>query len=205
MKATMKIKIAFLLIFINSWINIQSQVQKALAMPEYNILYQNYKNVIFPASKDGFVNTPIAENALVEEFEIEGRTKGFIIVPKKLGELVVIFPVANQTGKIIGTDSIEYIVRPFPIPELKTTSISKSTGSRIHVGLPADSPLKSPYFEVVSVEVLGVDNGVCSGPNIPGTVVSKLKVGKRIGINVTLKNGFTGGIEIITGTLEVTN
>ncbi len=204
MKATMKIKIAFLLIFINSWINIQSQVQKALAMPEYNILYQNYKNVIFPASKDGFVNTPIAENALVEEFEIEGRTKGFIIVPKKLGELVVIFPVANQTGKIIGTDSIEYFVRRVPTPIVSTSKISKSTGSIIHVGQSEDSPLNISY-NVISIEVLGVDNGVCFGPNIPGTVVSKLKVGKRIGINVTLKNGFTGGIEIIPGTLEVTN
>jgi hypothetical protein len=200
----MKIKIALLFLFINSWIKIQSQVQKALAMPEYNILYQGYKNKVFPTSKDGIVLTPIAKSASIEEFEFEAETKGFIIVPKELGKLVVNFAVANQNGKIIGTDSIEYFVRPIPDPIVFTSSISKSTGSIITVGQSADSPISMEY-NVIAIEVLGVNNGQCSGNIIPGKLVSEIDVGKLIGINVYVRNNSTGGTIIIPGALKVTD
>ena len=150
MEETMKIKLAFLLIFINSWIQIQSQVQHALAMPEYNILYQGYKNKVCPASKDGLVLTPIAKNASIEEFEVTGGIKGFNIVPKELGKLVVNFPVAIQNGKIIGTDSIEYFVRPIPDPVVLTSSVSKVSGSRIVVGQNAGSTISISYNRLLA-------------------------------------------------------
>ena len=204
MDVTMKIKITFLLIFINSWIQIQSQVQQALAMPEHNILYQGYKNKVFPASKDGIVLTPIAKTASIEEFEFEGGTKGFIIVPKELGKLVVNFPVANQNGKIIGTDSIEYFVRSIPDPEVKTQGISKSIGSKIVVGQRADSPIYMEY-SVIAIEVLGVNNGQCSGNIIPASLISEIEVGKTIGIQVIVRNNSTGGTMVVPGALNVTN
>jgi hypothetical protein len=200
----MKIKIALLFLFINSWIKIQSQVQKALAMPEYNILYQGYKNKVFPASKDGIVLTPIAKSASIEEFEFEAGTKGFIIVPKELGKLVVNFAVANQNGKIIGTDSIEYFVRPIPDPEVKTQGISKSIGSKIVVGQSADSPIYMEY-NVIAIEVLGVNNGQCSGNIIPGNLVSEIEVGRSIGIIALCKNSYNGQTIIVEGSLRVTD
>ncbi len=201
----MKIKIALLFLFINSWIKIQSQVQKALAMPEYNFLYQGYKNKVLPASKDGIVFTPIAKSVSIEEFEFEEGTKGFIIIPKELGKLVVNFPVSNQNGKIIGTDSIEYFVRPIPDPIVLTSTVSKGSGSKITVGQSADSPIISMEYNVISIEVLGVNNGQCSGNIIPASLISEIEVGKTIGINVVVKNESTGVIMVVESALNVTN
>jgi BRCT domain type II-containing protein len=90
------------------------------------------------------------------------------------------------------------------MPELKTTKISKSSGSKIHVGLSDDSPLNINYY-VISIEVLGVENGVCFGDTIPGEVISKIVVGKKIGIAFVVKNPLNGSTMVIPGTLEVTN
>ena len=203
----MMLRIASFLIFGFSMLKVQSQIQYALEVPEYNFLYKNYKNKIFPSSKDGIVLTPYVKDSLknvyIEEFEQEGR-KGFTIQPRYLGNLTVKFPVANEKGKIIGTDSIEFLVRPIPDPVLLTSSVSKSSGSRIFVGQSASSPISVGIYDVLSIEVF-VDNGFCSGNIIPGALVSDLEVGAEVKIAFIYRDPFTGATCTDSGTLKVTN
>jgi hypothetical protein len=203
----MMLRIASFLIFVFSMLKVQSQIQYALEVPEYNFLYKNYKNKIFPSSKDGIVLTPYVKDSLknvyIEEFEQEGR-KGFTIQPRYLGNLTVKFPVANEKGKIIGTDSIEFSIRPIPDPILLTSSVSKSSGSRIFVGQGASSPIVGIY-DVISIEVQGVGGGFCVGNIIPGALVPDLELGTEVNIVFIYKDPFTGVTYRDSGTLKVTN
>jgi hypothetical protein len=58
---------------------------------------------------------------------------------------------------------------------------------------------------MISIEVLGVNNGQCSGNIIPASLISEIEVGKTIGINVVVKNESTGVIMVVEGALNVTN
>jgi hypothetical protein len=177
----------------------------SLEMPEYMVLYRGYDNKIIPAAS-GVVTYDINVSGCGKTQTTINGKKAYILKPgagvKTVG---VTLTGKDAKGKPLSFGTWNYVVKPFPKPEIKTTSVSKGSGARIQVGLPADSPLKNPAFQVVAVEVLGVDNGQCSGPSIPGSVVAKLKAGKSIGINVTVKNPLTNSIDIIPGSLKVTN
>jgi hypothetical protein len=177
----------------------------SLEMPEYMVLYRGYDNKIIPAAS-GVVSFDINVAGCPKvPTTIDGK-KGYILKPGPgVKSVVVNLTGKDAKGKSLPFGKWTYTVKPFPNPEIKTMSVSKSSGARINVGLPADSPLKSPAFQVLAVEVLGVDNGQCSGGNIPGNIVTKLKAGKSIGINVTVKNPLTGSTVIIPGALKVTN
>jgi hypothetical protein len=177
----------------------------SLEMPEYMVLYRGYDNKIIPAAS-GVVSYDINVAGCGKTPTTINGKKAYILKPGPGVKIVnVTLTGKDAKGKPLNFGKWDYIVKPFPKPEIKTTSVSKGSGAKIQVGLPADSPLKNPAFQVVAVEVLGVDNGVCSGQNIPGSVVAKLKAGKSIGINVTVKNPLTGSTEIIPGSLKVTN
>jgi len=174
----------------------------SLEMPEYAILYRSYNNIIIP-SASGVVSTDIMVTNADKSPNPGG---GFIVKPRQGAQTVEVTLIGKDPkGQNVTFKKSVYKVKPFPKPEIKTQTVSKTSGAKVTVGLSADSPLKSPAFEVVAVEVLGVDNGICSGANIPGNVVAKLKAGKGIGIAVTVKNPMTGSTDIIPGSLKVTN
>lgn len=192
------------------WRDYETKVQVAtkggaLEMPEYQVLYRGYDNKIVP-SASGVVTYDINVSGCAKQpFTVNGK-KGYILKPGPgVKTVTVSLNGKDLKGKSVPFGSWTYNVKPFPNPEIKTSSVSKSSGAKVTVGLPADSPLKSPAFQVLAVEVLGVDNGQCSGGNIPGTMVAKLKAGKNIGVNVTVKNPLTGSTVIIPGALKVTN
>lgn len=192
------------------WKDYETKVQVAtkggaLEMPEYQVLYRGYDNKIVP-SASGVVTYDISVSGCAKQpFTLNGK-KGYILKPGSgVKSVTVSLSGKDLKGKSVPFGSWTYAVKPFPNPEIKTSSVSKGSGAKITVGLPADSPLKSPAFQVMAVEVLGVDNGQCAGANIPGTTVAKLKAGKSIGINVTVKNPLTGSTVIIPGALKVTN
>ena len=177
----------------------------ALEMPEYQVLYRGYDNKIVP-SASGVVTYDISVSGCGKIPTTVNGKKGYILKPGSgVKSISVSLTGKDLKGKSVPFGSWTYAVKPFPKPEIKTTIVSKSSGAKVTVGLPADSPLKSPAFQVMGVEVLGVDNGQCSGANIPGNLVSKLKAGKSIGINVTVKNPLTGSTDIIAAALKVTN
>jgi hypothetical protein len=117
---------------------------------------------------------------------------------------VVKFEVVDDKGKLLGKDSAFFYVRRVPPPVVKTSSISKSMGARINVGLPGDSPLKSPAYSVRSVELLLGDNNPTFESNIPGSAVAGLKVGKMIGVSVVVFNPNTNTLDVISGALSIT-
>jgi hypothetical protein len=199
----MKTKVILFLIFCSGLNYLSAQTQHALGMPEYNALYDGYKNKVFVASKNGKVINPKCQNAEIVEDNYNGR-KCLLIKPTSQSDIKVYFDVVNTKGKIIGNDSIHFHVRPLPNPIVLTSTVSKGSGSKITIGQSADSPITIEY-SVISIEVLGVNNGQCSGNIIPASLISEIEVGNTIGINVMVRNKITGVTMVVPGMLNVTN
>ena len=185
-------------------------------MPEYFTLYSGYDNRLILASNNGKVINPTCPDAEIKEDKynyyvdfdtvIESReTNCFVVKPFGSNpNIVVKFDIIDDKGIIIGQDSALFFVRGFPTPVVKTSSISKSMGATINVGLPGDSPLKSPAYSVRSVELLLGDNNPTFESNIPGSAVAGLKVGKMIRVSVVVFNPNTNTLDVISGELSIT-
>jgi hypothetical protein len=178
----------------------------ALEMPEYLVLYQGYDNFVVPSLAGALDANLSAPGCSVTKTTRDGK-KGYIVKPGA-GVKSVTMSVSGKggDGKAVKGISNTYKVKRFPQAVVKSSVISKSMGAQISVGLPGDSPLRAPSFVVRSVELnLGDNNPTFQGPNIPGSAISKLKVGKKIGISVIVYNPITKSSDPIPGELKITN
>jgi hypothetical protein len=178
----------------------------ALEMPEYLVLYQGYDNFVVPSLAGALDANLSAPGCSVTKTTRDGK-KGYIVKPGA-GVKLVTMSVSGKggDGKAVKGISNTYKVKRFPQAVVKSSVISKSMGAQISVGLPGDSPLRAPSFVVRSVELnLGDNNPTFQGPNIPGSAISKLKVGKKIGISVIVYNPITKSSDPIPGELKITN
>jgi hypothetical protein len=174
----------------------------AMEIPEFNILYKNYDNLIVP-SASGVVSTSISGGGARPGSK--NGVKGFIVRPTAGKEVTLTLSGKDSKGKQVNFGSKKYKVKNFPPAKVLTSSISKSTGAKITAGLGPDSPINLGEYKVLSVEVTGIDNGFVSGNVISAGLVSKFKVGKSVGIAAVVKNPVTGQNETIPGILKVTN
>jgi hypothetical protein len=174
----------------------------AMEIPEFNILYKNYDNLIVP-SASGVVSTTISGGGARPGSK--NGVKGFIVRPTGGKEVTLTLSGKDSKGKQVNFGSKKYKVKNFPPAKVLTSSVSKSTGAKITAGLGPDSPINLGEYKVLSVEVTGIDNGFVSGNVISAGLISKFKVGKSVGIAAVVKNPVTGQTETIPGVLKVTN
>lgn len=201
----MKTKHILFLIFCSSLNYLAAQKQFALEMPEYNTLYEGYQNKVFVASKNGKVTNPKCQSAEIKEDKYNGRAC-LTINPKVQGDILVYFDVVNVKGKKIGSDSVSFFVRSLPSPVVLTSTVSKSSGGRVLIGLSPESPISSINFEILSIEFkIGEENSINTGNVIPASQLSKIKTGAKIRIKVSFKNSANGQNSFIEGELLVTN
>ena len=191
------------LIFCSSLNYLAAQKQFALEMPEYNTLYEGYQNKVFVASKNGKVTNPKCQSADIKEDKYNGRLC-LTINPKVQGDILVYFDVVNAKGKKIGNDSVSFFVKPFPKPIVLTSTVSKTSGGRIIIGLGSDCPISSINFEILSIEFkIGEDNASIIGNVITASQLSKIRPGAKIRIKVYFKNSTNGQNSFIEGDLLV--
>ena len=203
----MKTKLFLVLAFIYFINDFTAQVQRAIGIPEYNTLYQSYDNKVFLSSNSGKVVNPTCSSAEINEV-ILLDTKCYLIRPGYSSRKIrVNFDIVDRKGKIIGKDSVSFSVKSFPSAMVLTTSVSKSSGAKVTVALSPDSPLNLGEYNVLSVEVTGVDNSFSfvAGNIISPELISRFKVGDSVSIAAVVKNPVSGQIEIISGFLKITN
>jgi hypothetical protein len=189
------------------WKDYETKVQVAtkagaMEIPEFNILYKNYDNLIVP-SASGVISTTISGGGARPGSK--NGVKGFIVRPTGGKEVTLSLSGKDSKGKQVSFGSKTYKVKNFPPAKILTSSVSKSTGAKITAGLGPDSPINLGEYKVLSVEVTGVDNGFVGGNVISAGLISKFKVGKSVGIAAVVKNPVTGQTETIPGILKVTN
>ena len=122
----------------------------------------------------------------------------YVIRPHKPG-LQQIIVQGYKNGNMVESDTNNYKVKPFPSPHLVTSTISKSAGALVNVGLDPSCPLNISYT-VRDGELEGVP---FSENRIPGNMISKIKVGQNVGVLCRVTNNDTGETFIIRGVLTV--
>jgi hypothetical protein len=172
----------------------------SLEMPEFNILYRGYKNVIIPAA--GGVSSPsISASGCQQGATTYKGKKGYWVKPNNGVKTVSIsLSGKDENKKTVNFGSWTYTVKSFPKPVVTNSTISKSSGARIIVAMPSESPIQGINFQVMSVDV-GEQN--FSGAVVPGSAVAKIRPGKSLGVNAVWKNLTTGEIGSTPGFLKV--
>jgi hypothetical protein len=98
--------------------------------------------------------------------------------------------------------TFKYKVKSFPKAQLAGTTISKTSGFIANVSLGADSPFTGVTFKVVGGNV---DDIPFNGTVVPASVISKVRIGKKVPIEVSYTRNGSGKVEIATGVLKVVN
>jgi hypothetical protein len=174
----------------------------ALEIPEYAILYRNYPNFIVP-SLAGAVKVNLSSTCGATPSTKNGK-KGYIVKPGS-GVKSVTVNLSGKDGadKTINGVKTTYVVKPFPKPVVQNATCSKSSGAKIKVVLPPESPIAGINFKVLSVDVLNGDDGFCPGDIIPAAKIAKIRSGKSVGIIVKAKNLTTGEDVSVDANLKV--
>lgn len=172
----------------------------SLEMPEFNILYRGYKNIIIPAAS-GAASPNISAAGCQQGATTYKGKKGFWVKPNNgVKSVSISLSGKDENKKSVNFGSWTYIVKSFPKPVVTNTTISKTSGARIIVAMPSESPIQGINFQVMSVDI---GEQSFSGAVIPGTAVAKIRVGKSLGVNAVWKNLTTGEIGSTPGFLKV--
>lgn len=180
--------------------------QGSLSLPEMSVLYTEWDNKI----------VPVVAGSVSSDITIEGGSKTktswtsdgakyagyFVRVPRGTKKVFITLTGKDKDGKPKNFGKFSYKVKPFPNAVVSGTTISKSTGFIANVSLGADSPFTGLTFNVSGGTI---DDIPFNGKVIPGSLVSKIRVGKKVAIELFYtRNGVKAAVPA-QGILKVTN
>jgi len=183
-----KIAICFSL-FTNILFAQDSTLVKGIALPDLSVLYTNWDNKIVP-----FVE---GEDSLI--LEIEGATATpktwtadgceyhgyYVNVKPGVKQVRINLKGLNQNLDTIFYGEYKYKVKPFPSAQIQNVTISRASGTKVIVGLGADSPFTGVHFEVTGGEVtVGDITTSFSGDRIIPTLVTNAIPGRFVFVDV---------------------
>lgn len=170
----------------------------SISLPELSVLYTNWDNKVVPVTA-GMVSSDIT---------VQGGTKSkkswtadgnkydgyYVNVSPGTRQVVLNLVGKDRTGKSVNFGSYKYKVKPFPSPLVQGGTISKGSGTKVIVGLGADSPFTGVNFSVTGGEItVGDATTSFTGDRIPAALIAKAKVGKKVAIDVFYtRNGIKG-------------
>jgi hypothetical protein len=161
----------------------------SIALPELSVFYTNWDNKIIPSIPcgdsleikiEGGTATPFSWQS--DEKTLKGFKVNVLSGTRRVS--IELFGIdQNKVKKSYGV--FLYKVKPFPSAQIQGTSISRSSGTKVIVGLGADSPFTGVNFTVTGGEITVGDRVfVFSGDRIPGAFVKESKPGNRIALDV---------------------
>jgi hypothetical protein len=170
----------------------------SISLPELSVLYTNWDNKVVPVTA-GMVSSDIT---------VQGGTKSkkswtadgnkydgyYVNVTPGTRQVVLNLVGKDRTGKSVNFGSYKYKVKPFPAPLVQGGTISKGSGTKVIVGLGADSPFTGVNFIVTGGEITVGDVTIpFTGDRVPAAAIAKAKVGKKVSIDVFYtRNGMKG-------------
>ena len=166
--------------------------QGSISLPEMSILYTGWDNKIVPVvagSVSSNINVIGGTKKEASWTSSDGsKYKGYYVnVSTGVKKVTIQLTGKDKDGKTKNMGTFNYKVKPFPNAQVSGTTISKSTGFIANVGLGADSPFTGITFNVTGGTV---DDVPFTGKVIPGSLISKIRVGKKVGVEIFYtKNG----------------
>ena len=162
---------------------------------EMNVLYVGYANKIIP-TVSGVDDYSLSSGTPTT---IDGK-KAYIIKPTSKGPMTL--TLTGKKGKKSFTFTKTYKCKDFPKPVLVQNSISKS-GQTLTAQSSQES-LVPAQFSITRVILLdGLENPVINGSSISKAYLTKLRVGKDVGVTCYFKNLLTGAEGEIQGRLRI--
>lgn len=177
------------------------------ALPEYNFLYKSYPNkmIVNAGCYDSIQVLKDEEIIRESTFQVYGDTsiKGYIVNPSSIG-LVHIIINGYEAGRIVSSDTTDYLVKTIPPPVVVSGEISKTSGVSLYVAVPSYVHLPDINYTIIG-GVLMLKDGLHFIDNIiPGNYVTSVNDGDKIPVVVRVRSNTTHDVEIIRGLLEVT-
>jgi hypothetical protein len=182
---------------------------KGIALPELCVLYTTWDNKIVP-----FVE---GEDSLILEIEGAKATPKtwtaygceyhgyYVNVNYGAKQVRIKLKGLKQNLDTISYGEYGYKVKPFPNPIVQGGTISKASGTKVIVGLGADSPFTGVHFEVIGGEVtVGDITTSFTGDRVPAAAVANASPGSFVFIDVFYtRDGING--KPISAKLRVVN
>lgn len=182
-----------------------------ISQPEMQIVYRGYDNKIIPNIPCGQQLDLIVEGATIQKSSwTDGQGQihvGYILrVNGSARNVDVKMNGLDEKGNIVSTSIQNFHVKAFPAAQLQNDRISKTSGMRASVGLGPDCPFTGVSFEVLGGSLL-IENEelTFSGSLIPASYLAKVKIGKKIVVNVNyIRNGSAStGVMTCSNVVEV--
>lgn len=170
----------------------------SISLPELSVMYTNWDNKVV-AVTSGMVSSDITVQGGTKSkksWTVEGQKfEGFYVnVSPGTRQVILNLTGKDRTGKSVAFGTYKYKVKPFPSPLVQGGTISKASGTKVIVGLGADSPFTGVNFVVTGGEItVGDVTTSFTGDRVPAALVAKAKVGKKVSIDVFYtRNGMRG-------------
>jgi hypothetical protein len=94
----------------------------------------------------------------------------------------------DEKGNIVSTSIQTFYVKAFPAAQLQNDKISKTSGMRASVGLGPDCPFTGVSFEVIGGSLTTETEELkFTGSVIPASYLAKMKIGKKVVVNVNYR------------------
>ena len=185
------------------------KAQGSIALPEMMVLYRGYDNKVVPVVAGAVSSSISATNTTKctrSTFSIDGqRYEGYVVTPGGGKSVVMTLSGKDKDGKSKSYGSFTYKVRSFPSAKLLGgKSISKSKMFDASVGL-EDASFTGVSFTVVGGKIVAGDNEFSfTGSKVPPSLIEKVKVGKKVAIEVSYRRSGSNEIKVATDILKVT-
>lgn len=178
-----------------------------VTLPEFSIMYAGYWNKITAVAGGSKGETNISVSGADSKkspFNANGQNyNGWLVKPRGFGAITITVNGKDSQGNSKSFGKFTYKVKPFPLPKISTTTISKTAGATLSASLDPSSPLATPAFQVRGGEVSIGDGIPFSGNRIPGNLIAKAKVNKTITVLVRVFNPVTNKVETVSQPLTV--
>ena len=177
-----------------------------IAQPELAVMYLGYDNFIVPMISDETASVSVTGGTCTASSRtVNGiQYKGYLVRPTSGVSFVTLaLSGKSKNGTVKNYGQFKYKVKPFPMPQLENYTISKSIGSKLTVGLGADSPLDAS-FEVLGGSItIGDEEFLFNGNNVPASALQKAEIDLNIAIYLNYKRTGSEGVSIIQGVVKV--
>jgi len=197
----------FLLIVLAICLSSFSQNQAVIGFPEYKLLYRGHHNIIECAMNDAdstYITCRDDQGTIsaLNYTDANGETACFdVMVYYNVSSFeLVVHAIKNNNDYIVRKETFR--VKDAPYPVIVPTTISHSVGIRVDIHLSNDSPISNATFVVTGGTI---DDIPFSGNLVPGSIVAKVKPGKKVAIEVFYTLNGVKASTPAQGILTVTN
>ncbi len=109
----------------------------------------------------------------------------YVTVDSGVKEVFITLTAKDKNGRAVSYGSIIYKVRPFPVPQVTNTTISKSKGMTLNLSLGEYNPCVAAEISVSGSGIMYNEYEVRNtGNTIDPSIVSEIRTGKKVGIEV---------------------